>query len=409
MGEKHDKYILKNGMVILGHPMPNVASAAFTILLPAGPAQLPEGCCGAAAVISDWIFRGAGARDSKQLIDALDGLGAHRSTSATPTHLSLSAALEASNLEKALPIYADIVLRPAIKTDQFELSKQLALHELAGLDDDPRRKVNLKLYEQFYPAPLGRPTVGKIDELQKLSPEITAQIIKDNFNLSQSIFAVAGKYDFHKVCAQLKQLFDQTQPELDSDMTLRPKPTGYVHEHHEGAQVHIGLMTPVPPITSEHYYNIVAAVSILSGGMSSRLFTEVREKRGLCYAVGARYNTLKTRAGISCYAGTTPENAQETIEVITTEFNRLAEGITENEMQRAKIGLKSTLIMHSESTSARAGAIASDFYLLDKVRSIQEIKESIEQISIDSVIQSLHANPFSDYTIVTIGPKPIEI
>lgn len=408
MPEKYDKHILKNGMVILGHPMSNVASVAFTLLLPAGPAQLPAGCCGAAAVISDWIFRGAGSRDSKQLIDALDSLGAHRSTSATPTHLSLRVALEASNLEKILPLYADIVLEPAIKIDQFELSKQLALHELAALDDDPRRKVSLKLYEQFYPPPLGRPTVGRIDQLQKLSPEITAQIVKENFNLSQAIFTIAGKYDFHKVCTQLEQLFDQIQPEFNSDITLGPKPTGYLHENHEGAQVHIGLMTPVPPITSEHYYNIVAAVSVLSGGMSSRLFTEVREKRGLCYAVGAQYNTLKTLAGISCYAGTTPENAQETINVITAEFNRLADGITESEMQRAKVGLKSTLIMHSESTAARAAAIASDFYFFGKVRSIEEIKERIEQISIDSVMQFLQKNIFKDYTIVTIGPKPVE-
>lgn len=408
MPEKYDKRIMKNGMVILGHPMPNVASVAFTLLLPTGPALLPDGCCGAAAVISDWIFRGAGSRDSRQLVDALDGLGAHRSTSATPTHFSLRVALEASNLEKILPLYTDIILKPALKTDQFELSKQLALHELAGLDDDPRRKTTLKLYEQFYPPPLGRPTVGKIDQLQKLSPERTAQIVKENFNLSQAIFAIAGKYDFRKVCTQLEQLFDHPQPQFNSDITLGSKPTSYLHEHYEGAQVHIGLMTPVPPITSEHYYDIVAAVSVLSGGMSSRLFTEVREKRGLCYAVGAQYNTLKTLAGISCYAGTTPENAQETVNVITAEFNRLTEGITESEMQRAKVGLKSTLIMHSESTAARAAAIASDFYLLGKVRTIEAIKERIEQITIDSVIQSLQKNVFKDYTVVTIGPKSVE-
>ena len=409
MPEKYDKLILKNGMVLLGQPMPNVASVAFTLLLPAGPAQLPPGCCGAAAVISDWIFRGAGPRDSRQLVDALDGLGAHRTTSATPSHLSLTVALEASNLEKILPLYSDIILKPVLKTDQFELSKQLALHELAGLDDNPRRKTTLKLYEQFYPPPLGRPTVGKIEQLQKLSPEKTAQIVKENFNLSQAIFAIAGKYDFHKVCTQLEQLFDHPQPKFNSDISLGSKPASYLHEHYEGAQVHIGLMTSVPPITSEHYYNIVAAVSVLSGGMSSRLFTEVREKRGLCYAVGAQYNTLKTLAGISCYAGTTPENAQKTIDVITAEFNRLADGITESEIQRAKVGLKSSLVMNSESTTARASAMASDFYLLGKIRTIEEIKESIEQLTIDSVMQFLQQNAFKDYTVVTIGPKAVEL
>ena len=99
------------------------------------------------------------------------------------------------------------------------------------------------------------------------------------------------------------------------------------------------------------------AVSVLSGGMSARLFTEVREKRGLCYAVAARYHCLKEAAGISCYAGTTPEKAQETIDVIMAEFNRLSEGISEEEIQRAKTGLKSALILQSESSSSRAGGI----------------------------------------------------
>jgi predicted Zn-dependent peptidase len=408
MPDKCDKHILKNGMVILAQPMDSVASVAFNFLLPAGTAQLPEGCCGAAAVICDWIFRGAGRRDSKQLIDTLDGLGAHRSTSVTASHLSLGGALEAGNIEEVLSVYADIILDAALKADEFELSKQLALHELASLDDDPRRKVTLKLYEQFYPTPLGRPAVGRVEELGQLSAKKTEEIIKDNFNLSQAIFAIAGKYDFQKVCSQLEQLFDKPQAKFDIEISPCPKSDDYLHLPHDGAQVHIGMMTPVPPVTSEHYYNIVAAVSVLSGGMSSRLFTEVREKRGLCYAVGAQYNSLKTHAGISCYAGTTPENAQKTVDVITSEFSRLAEGISEEEIQRAKVGLKSSLIMASESSVARAAAIAADYYFLGKVRTIEEIRARIEHISTDSVMGFLAENSFDDYTIVTIGPKPLK-
>ena len=166
-------------------------------------------------------------------------------------------------------------------------------------------------------------------------------------------------------------------------------------------------MAPTAAIVSGDYYNAVAAVSVLSGGMSGRLFTEVREKRGLCYAVGARYHTLKQFAGISCYAGTTPDKAQETFDVITAEFARLCDGISEDEMQRAKVGLKSSLIMQSESSSARAGGIASDYYLLGRVRSIQEIKDKLEATSVDSVVSFLGKNRFADYTIMTIGPKEI--
>ena len=134
-------------------------------------------------------------------------------------------------------------------------------------------------------------------------------------------------------------------------------------------------MTATVPLGDEDYYDVRVAVSVLSGGMSARLFTEVREKRGLCYAIGARYHGLKDAAGLLCYAGTTPEKAQETLDVIVAEFNRLSEGITEEEIQRAKVGLKSALIMQSESSGARAGGIGSDYHLLCRVRSLDEIKE----------------------------------
>jgi predicted Zn-dependent peptidase len=113
--------------------------------------------------------------------------------------------------------------------------------------------------------------------------------------------------------------------------------------------------------------------------MSARLFTEVREKRGLCYAIGARYHSLREAAGIACYAGTSPDKAQETYNVVLREFQRLAEGISEEEMAWAKIGLKSSVILQSESSSSRAGTIGSDYYMLGRVRTLDEIKQKIER------------------------------
>ena len=408
MTERLDRHVLNNGMIALGEPIKQVESVAFTFMLPAGAARLDEGCCGAGAVITDWLFRGAGDMDSRALIDALDGLGLHRGSSVTGSHISLGAALEASNLANALELYADMILRPTLDKDQFDLSRQLAIHDVVGLDDDPRQKVMLKLREQFYPSPFGRSTMGNFKELNALTSDRCAAIVKDRFNLSGTIFAISGKYDFDSVCKQLDKLFGRDESPDNLNITPGPTGTQYTHIQHDGAQVHIGLMTEVPPITTDDYYDASAAVSVLSGGMSSRLFTEVREKRGLCYAVGARYHTLKNFAGIACYAGTTPDKADETLEVITDQFNRLGEGITEDEIHRAKVGIKSALIMQSESSSARAAGIASDHYLLGRVRSIAEIKEKLEKLSVSSVTDFLSRNRFENYTVVTIGPKSVE-
>jgi predicted Zn-dependent peptidase len=409
MVEKLDKHILKNGMVVLGEPMEAVESVAFNFMLPAGAAQLPDGCCGAGSVIADWIFKGAGDKDNRELGDALDSLGLHRISSVGSSHITIGAVLEAGNLAEAIELYADIILRSSLKEDQFELARQLAIDGVRALDDDPQQKVMLKLREQFYPSPLGRSPLGEIAELETLTAEKTRQIIKDNFNLSQTIFAVAGKYDFDAIVSTLDFRFSI----LDTNIRHRassikyPASSKYTHLHNDGAQVHIGLMTETVKPADEDYYNARVAVSVLSGGMSARLFTEVREKRGLCYAVKASYHNLKEAAGIMCYAGTTPDKAQETLDCITAEFNRLSDGISEEEIKRAKVGLKSALVLQSESSGNRAAGVGGDYYILGRVRSLDEIKNKIEATTVNSVLGFLQNNKFRDFTVVTIGPKEV--
>jgi len=404
-----DKYVLPNGMVLLGEPMAGVESVAFDIMLPAGAAWMPSGCSGAANVISDWLFRGAGSRDSRQLGDALDGLGLHRSSSIGSSHMYLGAALESSNLAQALALYGDVILHPHLSDEQFEPARGLIIEELHGLDDEPRQKVMVELRRRFYPDPLGRSTVGDLDDLQSLTAAKARELARRHLNGSQVIFAVAGKYDFDAVCRQLESLFGVQQAELLSPLVVGSRGPKYTHIPHDGAQVHIGLMTPTARFMDPGYYDARAAVSVLSGGMSSRLFTEVREKRGLCYAVGAKYHSLREAAGISCYAGTTPDKAQETLDVIIGEFNRLVDGIEEQELQRAKVGLKSALIMQSESSSSRSGSIGSDYYMLGRVRTLDEVKRQIEARTVDSVLDFLTKNPFRDFTVVTIGPKEVHV
>jgi predicted Zn-dependent peptidase len=256
---------------------------------------------------------------------------------------------------------------------------------------------------------LGRSTIGEIAELKALTAETSKQIVRDRFNLSRTIFAVAGKYDFDKVCRQLEELFESEEREDQEPMSLSPGKREYTHIANDGAQVHIGLMTETVKPTDEDYYNARVAISVLSGGMSARLFTEVREKRGLSYAIGARYHSLKEAAGIMCYAGTSPEKAQETLDCIVGEFRRLREGISEEEIARAKVGLKSALILQSESSSSRASAIGGDYYVLGRVRGLDEIKDKIDATSVESVLRFLRDHPFDEFTIVTIGPKQVTV
>lgn len=406
--QRIDKCVLPNGMVVLGEPMPGVESVAFDFMLPAGAAWMPPGYNGAANVISEWIFRGAGSRDSRQLGDALDALGLQRSTSIGSSHIYIGAALESSNLAQALAMYADVILNPHLSDEQFEPGRQLIIEELRSLDDEPRQRVSIELKKRFYPDPLGRSNMGELEDLESLTAAKTRELVAAYLDVQQIILAVAGKYDFDALCRQIEGVFGPHLPKPLSAIEIGATGPKYTHIPHEGAQVHIGLMTPTVRFADEAYYDARLAVSVLSGGMSSRLFTEVREKRGLCYAIGARYHSLREAAGILSYAGTSPEKAQETYDVIRAEFNRLADGIEEEEMERAKIGLKASVILQSESSSSRAGAIGSDYYMLNRVRTLDEVKQRIDETTVASVLGFLRSHPFRDFTVVTIGPKEIK-
>ncbi|MCD4830308.1 MAG: insulinase family protein [Anaerohalosphaeraceae bacterium] len=409
MTKRTEIFRLSNGMTVIGEPMDSVGSVAFDFFLPAGVSVIPQGLCGVSMVIKDWIFRGAGENSSRKLTDKLDSLGLHRGEKVDSKHIIVGAALEAGNITEALNLYADIILRPRLEADQFDFSKQLALAELEGLNDDPRQKTSLKLREHFYPGPLGRSPLGIKNELESLTAEKTAELIGEYFDISRAIFSIAGKYDFEKICTQIETLFGSEKTKSKSPVFETDYTPGYAYEKYDGAQVHIGLMCPTVGPEHESYYDVRVAVAILSGGMSARLFTEVREKRGLCYAIGAGYKCIKEMAGVSCYAGTTPEKAQETYDVIIAEFGRLVAGISEEELARAKAGLKSALVMQSESSSARSINAGNDYHILGRVRSLDEIKEQIENVTIESVMKFLRENPFEKFTVVTIGSKEIKI
>src|SRR4029077_8423850 len=196
-----------------------------------------------------------------------------------------------------------------------------------------------------------------------------------------SILSVAGNIDWKKLRDQVARLFGDWKGNQEPTLTFGPLLTPHEHIEKDTTQTQIGIAYPSVPIGHEDYYAAQGAVNVLSGGRSPRLFTEVREKRGLCYAVWASYQTFKDRASVVCYAGSTNERAQETLDVTLTELKRLQNGIEADEVARVQAGLKSSLIMQEESTSARAGTLASDWYYLGRVRPFDEIQSAINALS----------------------------
>jgi predicted Zn-dependent peptidase len=396
-----------NGLTLLAERMEHVRSAAVNFLVPAGCVFDPPEQLGIAAVVADMSTRGAGRYDSRELTLALDNLGVDRSESVGSIHTRYWGATVASNLPAALELYADILRRPHLPDEEVDAVKALALQDLRGLEDEPRSKVLVELRKHHYPAPLNNDHRGTEQTIERLTGDALRGHHAKLFGPGGTILAVAGNIDWTALRDQVGRLFGDWQGGSDNTWTLGPQPPKRGHLTKKTEQTQIAVAYGSVPVAHADYYAAMGAVNVLSGGMSSRLFTEIREKRGLCYAVWASYQTLKDRGSVLCYAGTTNARAQETLDMLLAELKRLPEGIEPEEVDRLRAGLKSSLIMAQESTASRALSLASDWYHLGRVRPIDEIQAAIDGLTPELLLGHLHRYPPKDFTIVTLGPNAL--
>jgi predicted Zn-dependent peptidase len=398
-----------NGLTLLAERMETVRSAALNFLVPAGCAYDPPELPGLGSVLADLITRGAGPRDSRELTLALDSLGLDRDESVGTLHTRFWASTLARNLPAALELYADILRRPHLPDEELDPVKLLALQDLQSLEDEPRQKVLVEVRRRHFPPPLGQDRRGTPEGIQRISPGDVRRHFARHFRARGAILTVAGNIEWEPLRDQVGRLFGDWPAGDELPLqTGQPLPKRD-HLQKETQQTQIGIAYDSVPIGHPDYYAALGAVNVLSGGMSARLFTEVREKRGLCYAIWATYQTFRDRGSVLCYAGTTNERAQETLDVTLAELARLEKGIEPDEVRRVQAGLKSSLIMQEESTSARAGSLASDWYYLGRVRSLEEIQAAIDGLSPEGIAAHLRRHSPRDFTIVTLGPKPLSV
>jgi predicted Zn-dependent peptidase len=315
----------------------------------------------------------------------------------------------ARNLPAALELYADILRRPHLPAEELDAVKSLALQDLAGIEDEPRQKILIELRKRHHPPPLGNDRHGTAAGIDAVTPESVRGHYQRLFGPTGTILSVAGNVVWEPLRDQVGRLFGDWTGGGSAAVSAGPSRPGTDHIPKEATQTQIGIAYPSVPIGHADYYAALGAVNVLSGGMSSRLFTEVREKEGLCYAVWATYQTFKDRASVIAYAGTTTKRAQETLDTTMRELLRLKDGIEEDEVDRVRAGLKSSLIMQEESTAARAGALASDWYYLGRVRTTEEIQQAINGLTPRSILDHLDRCPPRDFTIVTLGAEPLKV
>jgi predicted Zn-dependent peptidase len=400
---------LDNGIVLLGEELPDLESVAVAFHVPAGGIHDGPGRCGLASLSSEMMLRGAGDRESRQLVEDFALAGINWSNAVSTTHATYFGALVARRLPEAMPIYADIIRRPMLPEDQFESGQQVVLQGLAGTDDDPSHRTMLALKKLVFPAPWGLPSEGLSADVEQLTPAAVREFVDRHVRPDGMIVAAAGRLNWFDFVRRMETLFGDWQPGMTVPIEQGSRGGRWQHVEHDSHQTHIAIAWSVPPYSSDDSYEATAALSVLGGGTSSRFFTEVRERRGLCYSVSAGYSTQKDFASAICYAGTSGDRAQQTLDVMLEEIRRLPSSITEDELSRVKARAKSGLVMQQESSSSRAGGIARQWYHLGRVRPLADELQRLDRLSVASVRNWLERNPPADLSIVSLGRNPLEV
>jgi predicted Zn-dependent peptidase len=399
---------LPNGMEMVGQYMPSLSSITFGFQLDAAVIHEPEEKLGLAHLFEYMLLQGTKNRDARALNEAFESLGARKGVSTGMETTQIWSQIVHTKLDATLDLFHEVLLTPTFPRDELEQVRNIVLQEIRRRQDEPMSRIFDLVRANYYKGtPLARQPLGTNESIQALQRQDLQNFWRERYKPDNVLFAIAGKFDWDHVVTKMEQLFSDWEGHVSPTTLPTPQPTNVVAlEHQEGKQEHLGLMCPFPKYTDPDYYAAMVLSEVLGGNMASRLFVEVREKRGLVYSVSASLTSNRNAGAMRIYAGTTPEQGRECLQVIVNELRKLEqEGITEDELERAKVQLKSEQIMRSEGSGSRMGAITRSWWYERRLRTVQEIKERIDAVTQEQVLAVLQRySPLNPLTVAAIGP-----
>lgn len=399
---------LPNGIEMVGQYMPSLSSTTFGFQLDAAVIHEPGEKPGLSHFFEYMLFQGTKQKDARALNEAFESLGARKGSSTGLENSMVWAQIVHTKFDETLALFRELLLQPTFPRDEMEQMRNLILQEIRRRDDEPMSRIFELVRSEFYhDSPFGRLLLGTDESVRALQKRDLYEFWRTYYQPRNVLFAIAGKFDWEHVVAKVQELFGDWEGDVPalSQPAIRPASSVKL-EYQEGKQEHLALMFPFPNYTDPDYYPAMVISEVLGGNMASRLFVEVREKRGLVYGVSAGLGGNKQIGSMRVYAGTTPEQGRECLQVIVDQLRLLEqEGITADELERAKLQLKSEHVMRGEGSGARMGAIARSWWFERKLRTIQEVKESIDGVTQEQVQNVLRRfSPINPLVVAAIGP-----
>lgn len=389
--------------------MPGRHTAALNIRVAAGMADEREDRLGLGNIVEQTISKGTETKSAREVSDAFDAIGAQTAGGVGRQSSVFRCSCLPEFLDQAIALHAEMLRTPTFPEVSFNVAVQLANQELTAMEDDPQELASRLIARNAYGSRLGRHELGTKETLAAISRDDVVDFWKKNFAASRMQVCVGGPIDVDAVAKAIDKHFAGFGNGAASAFETIPVEfsPGIRHQDKALEQEHILMCWPGVSATDPQHSVERVMLGILSGGMSSRLFTEVREKQGLVYWVGA-WNEHPRGAGMMFVgASTTPARCDQTAKTLLREIDRLAEDITQEELDRSKIGITAKMQTHGDITRARVGELSGDIYHHGRPIPVEERKAQIEAVTIDDIRRYLETHPRDKLCVQTLGPRPL--
>jgi predicted Zn-dependent peptidase len=398
---------LPNGVRVALDPMPGLATAALGVWQRVGARWEPAEINGIAHLFEHMAFKGAGQRDARQFAEAIENVGGVMNAATGYERTAYYARIVAEHAPFALSLIADILFEPRWAADDLEKEKGVVAQERGEAFDVPDDRVFELHQAALYPSqPLGRPILGEDATLANVSVETLRAFRDAHMTPERVVVSIAGAFDRDDVLATVNERFGHLAQKPAQTRAPAQAHAGRALETRKLEQAHVVISWPGPQSGSDKIYAARLLSDVFGGGMSSRLFQEVRETRGLVYAIDSSLDALEDDGRLSVYAGCSAGNARAVAEIVRDQLTLLAErGPEAAELARVKAAARAQMLMGLEAPSARAEARASQVFLRDRLVAFDEIRAKFDAVTFEDVRDMARAALAGPLAAAVIGPK----
>mgnify|MGYP006083456541 FL=1 len=377
---------LKNGFRIVTENMPGLKSASVGIWVNAGGRHERIEQNGIAHFLEHMAFKGTSRRSSVQIAEAIEDVGGYINAYTSREMTAYYARVLADDVALALDVVSDIVLNPIFDPAEIEVERGVILSEIGQALDTPDDIIFDWLQEVSYPnQPLGRSILGPEERVSNFQKPDLSTFVSENYSANQMVLAAAGAVDHDELVRQCEEIFGDLIARNQSPVLQGNFCGGEIRQVKDLEQAHFALAFESPNYKNPDIYTAQIFSTAFGGGMSSRLFQEVREKRGLCYSIFASAGAYCDTGTMTIYSGTSGDKVAELANITMDELKRAADDMSEAEVARARAQMKAGLLMGLESPSSRAERLARMMTIWDRIPSLDEVVSQIDGVTTEAV------------------------